>query len=311
LITSAGRRVGLLNAVRQSLGQLGLDWRVIAADLAPELSAASQLADNAYRIPRADSDEYAGALLDICSQEDVSLVIPTIDTELLAISAAQGAFARADVRLNIGGDEFVRVARNKAVTGQRLAELGVGTPRTWTPAASERELSFPLIAKPVGGSSSIGIVRYASAHDYRRNPPGQDCVLQELLEGPEYTVNVFCDAGGCFRCAVPHLRIEVRNGEVSKGRTERRSDLTTIAERIASLPGARGAFCFQAILTPDGPVVFEINARFGGGYPLAHRAGATFTKWLLEETTGQPCTANDGWEDGLLLLRYDSEVFLS
>jgi len=56
--------------------------------------------------------------------------------------------------------------------------------------------------------------------------------------------------------------------------------------------------------------VFEINARFGGGYPLAHRAGAKFTKWLLEEVIGAPCTAKDSWDEGLLLLRYDSEVFL-
>src|SRR6185503_7690674 len=132
-----------------------------------------------------------------------------------------------------------------------------------------------------GGSSSIGLIRYGSAEQYRRNPPPSDCIVQELLEGPEYTVNTFCDSGGAFRCAVPHLRIEVRGGEVSKGRTERRADLTGIAEQIATLPGARGVFCFQAIVTERGPVVFEINARFGGGYPLAHRAGAKFTKWLL------------------------------
>jgi carbamoyl-phosphate synthase large subunit len=57
--------------------------------------------------------------------------------------------------------------------------------------------------------------------------------------------------------------------------------------------------------------VFEINARFGGGYPLAHQAGATFSQWLLEEVAGLPATANDRWQDGVLMLRYDSAVFSS
>jgi carbamoyl-phosphate synthase large subunit len=57
--------------------------------------------------------------------------------------------------------------------------------------------------------------------------------------------------------------------------------------------------------------VFEINARLGGGYPLAHQAGATFTKWLLEEALGLPCTAVDTWRAGVEMLRYDTAVFRS
>jgi len=310
LFTSAGRRVGLMNAMRESLAQLGLSWRVVAADCAPELSSACQLADASHRVPRANSDEYIGAVLDICRREEVALVVPTIDTELIAFSTNEPLFATENVRVNIGGEEFVRTARDKALTAERLNALGVATPRTSAGDSALDDLHFPVVAKPKGGSASIGIRHYLSAEDYRRDPPSADYILQEMLNGPEYTVNSFCDSGGAFRCAVPHLRIETRGGEVSKGRTERRADLTDIAERIATLRGARGAYCFQAIVTDRGPVVFEINARFGGGYPLAHRAGATFAKWLLEEATNAPSTANDSWHDGLLLLRYDSEVFV-
>jgi carbamoyl-phosphate synthase large subunit len=56
--------------------------------------------------------------------------------------------------------------------------------------------------------------------------------------------------------------------------------------------------------------VFEVNARFGGGYPLAHEAGAHFTRWLLEESTGLPLTATSVWEEGVLMLRYDAAFFV-
>jgi carbamoyl-phosphate synthase large subunit len=311
LITSAGRRGGLLNATRGSLRDLGLDWAVLAADAAPDLSAACHLADRSFAVPPVTSDEYIGALLDICAKEDVALLIPTIDPELLPLSTHSDRFAAKGVLINVGYPDFVRVARDKSLTAERLAGLGVESPKSISCGAGVTDtMTFPALAKPIGGSSSLGIIRYRSAEDYRLDPPGDGFVLQEMLEGPEYTVNVFCDGSGAFRCAVPHRRIEVRAGEVSKGRTERRSDLTIIAQKIATLNGARGAFCFQLIDSDRGPVVFEINARFGGGYPLAHRAGATFVKWLLEDACGLPCSANDRWQDRLLLLRYDAEVFV-
>jgi carbamoyl-phosphate synthase large subunit len=55
--------------------------------------------------------------------------------------------------------------------------------------------------------------------------------------------------------------------------------------------------------------VFEINARFGGGYPLAHHAGATFARWLLEEAVGLEPTCHNDWRDGVRMLRYDAALF--
>jgi carbamoyl-phosphate synthase large subunit len=129
--------------------------------------------------------------------------------------------------------------------------------------------------------------------------------------GEEHTVNMFFDMRGQLRAVVPHLRIETRAGEVSKAETVRDSQLTAIGWRLgAILEGARGVLCFQTMRRATGePVVFEINARFGGGYPIAHRAGACFSKWLLEETADLPSSANDDWKSGVRMLRYDAAVF--
>jgi carbamoylphosphate synthase large subunit len=57
--------------------------------------------------------------------------------------------------------------------------------------------------------------------------------------------------------------------------------------------------------------VSEINPRFGGGYPLTHQAGAKMARWMIEETTGRPLTAEpDAWRDGLVMLRFDEAVFV-
>jgi carbamoyl-phosphate synthase large subunit len=207
------------------------------------------------------------------------------------------------------------MARDKAATAEFLRRNDIPTPRT-APIAKlllEPETwTWPVILKPVYGSASVGIcvvqnLQEAKQAAARRN----DYVAQEFIAGSEYTVNMFFDRAGQMRSAVPHQRCEIRAGEVSKGVTRRESKLVELAWRFGSiLKGAVGSLCFQAILPDSGsPVVFEINARFGGGYPLAHQAGATFSKWLLEEAAGLPTSANDCWQEGLAMLRYDAAVF--
>ena len=140
-----------------------------------------------------------------------------------------------------------------------------------------------------------------------------ECIAQEYVHGAEFTVNIYFDRTGRLLAAVPHERLETRAGEVSKGVTRRNEALLRVAGQIAAaLPDPRGPLCFQCILPADGvPRVFEINARFGGGYPLADRAGARFAQWLLEEAVGLPSSANNDWKDGVTMLRYDSAVFIN
>jgi carbamoyl-phosphate synthase large subunit len=175
-----------------------------------------------------------------------------------------------------------------------------------------QSLSWPVIAKPNAGSASVGIIRPTELSDLNRLAAVDAYIVQELWQGREYTVNVFFDAAGRLRCAVPHRRIEVRAGEVSKGRTERVPALSEAASKLpAILPGGRGPMCFQAVVRDGGEyAVFEMNARFGGGYPLAHRAGARMSQWLLEELTGRTCSACDDWREGVTMLRYDAAVFV-
>lgn len=308
LITSAGRRVGLSRAFREAARALGCEARIVAADYNPELSAACALADVWYRVPRVTDPEYVPALLEICARESVRLLVPTIDPELLPLALSAARFSEAGIRVHVADPDFVGLARDKLSTMQRLRARGIPTPAT---ATGLGELRFPVIIKPRGGSSSVGLKVVRSQRECAGIDLPGDCIIQELLDGPEFTVNVFYDQSGGFRCAVPHRRLEVRGGEMSKGRTERNADLTEIARLIGSTAdGVRGAFCFQAMLTQDGPVVFEINARFGGGYPLADHAGGRFAKWLLEEVLGMACTADDEWRDQVTALRYDTEAYV-
>jgi carbamoyl-phosphate synthase large subunit len=132
-----------------------------------------------------------------------------------------------------------------------------------------------------------------------------------MARGREFTINVYVNSDGKCVCAVPHWRLETRAGEVSKGITVKDRRLMDLAAQVAeALPGARGPLNIQCFLDTDGTIaIIEINARFGGGYPLAHHAGARFTEWLLHEQEGRAVGPYDGWNDDLAMLRYDEAVF--
>jgi carbamoyl-phosphate synthase large subunit len=314
LISSAGRRVELIGCFRASARALGSELEVLATDLEPAMSAACQLADRAFATPPCIAPGCAERLLEICAAHAVDLLIPTIDTELEPLARAAPRLLAAGTAVSVSAPGLIAFCRDKLHTAAFLLEHNIPVPRSGTvdeALAAPGRWRWPLIVRPRGGSSSIGIHEVASpaALAALRLPAGH--FAQELIVGDEYTVNLFFDRAGLLRCAIPHLRREIRHGEVAKGITRRHPRLERIAWDLGqALEGARGPLCFQAIVDAAGePWVFEINGRFGGGYPLAHAAGAEFARWLLEETLGRPVSARNEWQDGLVMLRYDQAVF--
>ena len=313
LFTSAGRRVELLRCFRRAAQSLEMDFDVLACDLNASMSSACHTADRAFDVPRCSDPSYADAIFDIAKKNGVHLIIPTIDPELQSLAAAAEHFASSGALVHVSPPDVVAVAQDKLKTAQVLRAAGVPVPATYSLEGTRSlplGLQWPMFMKPKAGSASRGLQVIQSA-DCLPGQTDEPMLLQEFLRGPEYTVNIFIDMAGVLQSAVMHRRLQVRAGEVEKGRTERRDDLHKLAELICkALPGARGVLCFQVIDDQEsGPQVIEINARFGGGYPLADHAGATFAQWLMEEVSGLPCTANNDWRNNVTMLRYDAAIF--
>ncbi len=312
LISSAGRRVELIQSFREAAQKIGCALRVIAVDVDPSWSPACQVADQAYEVPRCTAANFISKILEIVEKESIHLLIPTIDTELLIYAQNHHLFAEAGVRLHLADLKTIEIFRNKAKTMRVLLEAGIAVPQTrLLENFSWGEISPPLILKPLAGSCSQGIIKITNQAEWIEAVVSEKAayLVQSLCSGKEYTVNAYyCE--GRLISAVPHYRYFVRAGEVCFAETQHVPGVEEVAEQIGRLFQLSGAICFQGFAEKGRFVVIEINGRFGGGYPLAQRAGAAMTKWLIEEVLKRPPQYTKAWQKGVRMLRYDAAVFV-
>lgn len=316
LFLAAGRRVSLVRAFKRALTELGDAGLAITEDAARS-APAHVVSDRQAALPRCTEPGYVEQLLALCEHEQVRLIVPLIDTVLPVLAPHRAAFERIGVTSLVSSPETIAIGHDKGRTGDFFRKHGFKTPHvlTETEIAGLTPADFPVFVKPPSGSSSIGAEKVGSLVqlDYRhaRSP---DLLVMEMVTGDEYTVDVYVDLTGVPRCAVPRRRLEVRAGEVSKGLTVRDAAIIDASMAVATaLPAAFGCITLQCFKRPNGEVTFiEINARFGGGYPLSWHAGANYPKWLLQEVRGDRPDFLDSidWRDNLAMLRYDDELIV-
>jgi len=171
LFSSAGRRVALIQCFRDDARRLGVGVRLLAVDLDPAQSAACQAADACFPVPRCTDAGFIPAMLEICRRENVALLVPTIDTELSVLAAHRDDFAAIGTRVAISSPDVVAVARDKSRTAEVLAAAGIAVPRTAPLEAlldAPGSWGWPVVLKPIGGSSSVGMQIVHSTEEAQR-----------------------------------------------------------------------------------------------------------------------------------------------
>lgn len=300
-----------MDGLRSALDRAGVNGSVLVAE-ASDVAPAYFCADKARLVPRASDPAYVDELLRLCDQLGVGLVVPTIDTELTVLAASRERFSAQGVMVSVSAPRAVQIASDKRMTHEWLTELGAPTVEQWGPS-NVTDSTFVrhqrLLVKPRTGSMSKGVRLVRDPSELDEN---EDVVIQAIAEGVEYTASTYVTRSGRCLEVVPRERIEVRAGEVSKGRTRRMPALEAHVRRIAEgLPGAFGPLNVQAFCGSEGaPAIIEINCRFGGGDPLAWAAGADFPYALVLEALGRtPDPIDYQWSENVLMLRFDRAVY--
>lgn len=312
LLLSAGRRVELAKYLRCALKEDNSKNKLIAADL-NENAPACYFADKYKKVPRVNSQEYIEEIVKICLEEEIDLVIPTIDTELQILADNRVYIEKSGkTRVLISDSSFIEIANNKNISYKWFVENGFKSPRILGKIDIEtNSFEFPLFIKPLNGSSSINAFKINSIKelnffkDYINEP-----IIQDFILGEEYTIDVMSDFEGNIISIVPRLRIATRSGEISKGRIIKNQEIIDEVKKVCKIEKIRGPITLQCIKNEKGIFFIEINARFGGGAPMGFAMGANSAKVLVELINKKSVIYSEEYRDKVLALRFDNTIFI-
>jgi carbamoyl-phosphate synthase large subunit len=312
LLTCAGQRVELVEAFQSALRELGLDGRVIVADMSCAVPA-GYVADECVRVCATTEAEYIDELLEAVDRYHIRLIVPVTDWDLLLLAEQRQRFYTTGAAVvAVGSSEIVNQCLDKLTIGDTVPGIVDTRPAHLGSVPND---FYPCIVKPRYGSGGKAVIRLDSldAHtEWAQSRNTGAYVAQRYISGREFTVDCYRDRQGKTRCIAPRQRLVVRSGEVQTSVTVDHPELFKASQAISeALQGLWGAFNLQFRWPEDGePVCFEVNPRFGGGSPLTIKAGADFPRYLIEDVLGLPLTVGEIIPN-LLMMRYDEAVYLN
>ena len=263
-VTGVGGGVGqsILKSLEYS------DYNIVALD-ADSLAAGLYTTKKSYLIPRVDKENYISRLLEICKEEDISLLFPGTDTELMPLALNRHQFENVGTTVIISRPEVITISDDKLQTYQQLVKAGINVPFTiLAENFMPNEESYPFILKQKsGGSRSQNVFEIKDSFEWETtlNRVGDgilNFIVVEYIEGDEYTCGTINLNDSCKGVIV--MRRILRDGDTYKCFTIKNDIIEAHVRLVVETIKPFGACNVQLRFRDGKPYVFEINARCSG-----------------------------------------------
>ncbi len=301
LITSASRKVVLVRSFKR-------EALVYVTDIDP-LSPAIYVADFFYRAPLTLSPDFIPFILEVIRREGIDLIVPTTDDDLSVIASLREELLREGAFPLVSSPVVVSTCNDKWKAYAFFKDNGIPTPKTFLLKDLERgrPLPFNAIFKKRFGRGGRGSFCLNEGELIPENI-SEDYLVQEYIEGKEYTIDAFVDVDGEVISVVPRERILVSDGVSIRGRTVKSGELIHWGKLICGLLKPLGPINIQCIWGDRGLFFTEVNPRFSGGIALTLASGADFVRWSLSLAKGEKLTPFYDFEE-IYMSCYNEPVF--
>jgi carbamoyl-phosphate synthase large subunit len=284
---------------------------LLAADMDP-WAAGLYLVPRQARtlIPAGAAPDFTAVLLDRCRALDVQVVLPTVDAELRPLANARMRFADQGVDLLLAPAAALDVILDKLTLAGHCAGV-VRVPRTERlhPGTDPASWSYPVVVKPRSGSGSRGFLIVSSAAELAALAGEPGLLVQELLPGEEYSIDVLADALGHVIASVPRLRARVDSGVSVGGRTVHDAELESFGRAVAEATGITFVANVQCKRDEAGrPALLEVNPRMPGTLGLTVAAGVDMPRLAFDSLRGRPVPPSLGFRDVAVVRFLDERV---
>lgn len=319
LVTGAGSGVGqgIIKALRISK----LPLTVISADIAP-MNAALYRTDEAIIVPRVESVGSLGVITAILKENHIDVVMVGSEFDLEFFSMNKAEIESQTGALIISAPlNTVQIADDKWLTAEFLREKGLPYAEAMLPDGIEdavraaEEWGYPVVLKTRRGTSSRHV------HIVKNRQMLEECysstplpMLQRVIDIPtselhtEYTCSVFKTPNGKLLGPFTARRT-VRGGTSWHIEVARFEKMNEMLLAIGQAMDFIGSLNVQLMLTDEGPIPFELNARFSGTTAVRAHFGfnepeMTLLTYFYQEVIPEPVIRSG------IALRYHEEVFV-
>lgn len=308
LITAAGGAgpIAIIKSLKDK-------YRIVATDM-NKYAVGLYLAHKEYISPLVESSEYKKLFKKIVVEENVDFIIPSIDEELVWVSTYLRE--KQNIFGIIPSKEFITLCLDKLQLMKKLTENKIACPKTFLMTDFEYSsgISFPCVVKPrVGrGSRGFAVIKskeelktYLATSKYNQ----EEILVQELLEGVEFTVSAVVTKSGKVFSVIPKEIIK-KQGITYVAVTRINNEIEKLINGIQAKFMANGPFNVQLIISQKTgvPTVFEINPRLSTTVALDIVAGVNSVDLLISDILSLPF-GKPRYKNNLVMTRYYDQYY--
>ncbi len=282
-------RVSLARALQtKNKARSGFPGNIVGADSDP-LAASLNVVDTRYLLPPFDDSACKNKLLDICRKEAIHAILPMTNKAIEFLHRHRDDFNEGNWLAYLQDSKTIEICHDKQKLARFFESESVPCPKTGSAKMFSALDQFPLIAKPKqgeGGKENFRIETQRDLEFYAQKYPGH--VLQQFIQGEEYSVDWFSDKSGKPVLIVPRKRLAIRGGEVMVSEICMDPAIIELVKHLGLRLNLRGPANLQGILDADRQFLFtDINLRFGSGASHTIAVGGDMPGYIFRDLSGE------------------------
>ena len=261
--------------------------------------------NNWFTIPNANCKNFSKEIQKICILNEIDIIVPSVDEELLKVYDLKHKM-KTDIFLP--EHKFLKTHLDKLSSSNFLHKNKIDIPKFCT--LNNCNIKYPFILKPRSGRGSKNVSLIKNQNDLKAaiqlsRLKKNKFIVQEYIEGQEYTITVIANKRKLIRAIVP-VKIEKKRGITIRGIVSKERNILEFCSKIHNTLPVVGSYNIQLIKDKNNSLkIIEINPRISTTMCLAYASGVDFIQIFSTDTT---INSNDlgnliDCKDGVILQR--------
>lgn len=271
LVTGAGSTAASLFC-SLALGRGTANTRVIACDSTPHgLNVTSRFVRDYLQVPPYENPDYLPTIVEVCKRFDVNYFVPHTESEAVQVLRGTNALSALGIDSPVAPLEVYESLRQKSSVARLMSQCGIPTIQTLSQDQIVADKTY--ILKPNVGFGGQGVRFVSGKEAIACLESSSDVIIQEVVDGPEFTVEVFSFHGRIS--SVVRERRATRGGISSVARFSNVPLLHDYVAEIArkyELP-ILSNFQFMRVQQDGSLLLSDANLRVAAGTGLSRAAG--------------------------------------